>query len=497
MKKIVRILYILIALSLVFCGCLNVRKYNSYEKESEYNDGANNDFCSKCGCDITGTICAHIKNDYGVIYINSWQNEAANLYEQADLGHDVKHNHIDPHTGQKCQYSYPDVGQNVNVANLKSYYEISTPFPYVSPSSNAFLWNGTSFSPSFTVMYEGQTISSSNYDWYVTSQKKDTPRSYSYAATAPKTITAPGTYYIYVLFNPNNTCGPDGTTFLGRLDKKIVVKEKTEATLKVTLSDRYFTYDGSVHTPSVTKVELGGNYYGEVPSSAYSVTYSNPNSKDKGDYTVTVTVNNFQMDDDFFSGSGSATYTIDDAVKRVPDSEWNGGGSGSGNGSANGSGSGSNGNGSGGGSGASSGNGGSNSGGTSSGSAPQYKNEWVNGQWYDANGNAGYTCKGKWCENNKGYWFEDEGGWYPQSQWQKIDGKWYYFCADGYMDYSEYRDGCWLNGSGAWDESYSGGKWDSNSSGWWYIDGTGWFPKNQWLWIDGTQYYFDGDGYWR
>ena len=66
-----------------------------------------------------------------------------------------------------------------------------------------------------------------------------------------------------------------------------------------------------------------------------------------------------------------------------------------------------------------------------------------------------------------------------------------------YLDYSEYRDGCWLNGSGAWDESYSGGYWDSNSTGWWYIDGTGWFPKNQWLWIDGTQYYFDGDGYWR
>ena len=455
----------------------------------------NSEFCAGCGRSLHEIAAGYVLSEDGVFLVSAGgQDEGYSYLENQLVNKSLKRNHINPETGVKCSQCSNTV--NYSPKGYQSYWSSIT-VPTIS-TSDSYVFEGNSFSPTVSLSYNGKIIEKSNYDWYIKMGSKDnSSHPYSYAATAPKTITAPGTYYIYVLFNPNNTCGPDGTTFLGRLEKKIVVKEKIETTLKVTLSDCYFTYDGSVHTPSVTKVELGGNYYGEVPSSAYSVTYSNPNSKDKGDYTVTVTVNNFQMDDDFFSGSGSATYTIDDAVKRVPDSEWNGGGSGSGNGSANGSGSGSNGNGSGGGSGASSGNGGSNSGGTSSGSAPQYKNEWVNGQWYDANGNAGYTCKGKWCENNKGYWFEDEGGWYPQSQWQKIDGKWYYFCADGYMDYSEYRDGCWLNGSGAWDESYSGGKWDSNSSGWWYIDGTGWFPKNQWLWIDGTQYYFDGDGYWR
>ena len=123
-----------------------------------------------------------------------------------------------------------------------------------------------------------------------------------------------------------------------------------------------------------------------------------------------------------------------------------------------------------------------------------YKNEWVKGQWYDANGGTSYTAKGSWKSNSKGWWFEDSKGWYPHSQWQKIDGKWYYFTADGYMDYSEYRDGCWLGADGAWDENYSHGKWHLDGTGWWYED-NGWYPHNQYLWIDGVKYWFNSSGY--
>lgn len=123
-----------------------------------------------------------------------------------------------------------------------------------------------------------------------------------------------------------------------------------------------------------------------------------------------------------------------------------------------------------------------------------HKNEYVNGVWYDGNGkkSASYT-NGHWASNNKGYWFEDNG-WYPMNQWLKINGKWYYFLSDGYMDYSEYRDGCWLTADGYWDTSYSGGHWDLNATGWWYED-NGWYPVNQYLWIDGVKYWFGADGY--
>jgi len=125
----------------------------------------------------------------------------------------------------------------------------------------------------------------------------------------------------------------------------------------------------------------------------------------------------------------------------------------------------------------------------------KYSNEWVDGKWYDADGKQTYKGTMSWKSNDKGWWIEDSKGWYPQSQWVKIDGKWYYFCADGYMDYSEYRDGCWLGSDGAWVEEYHGGTWKQNSTGWWYEDASGWYPQSQWVWIDGSCYYFGSDGY--
>ena len=122
-------------------------------------------------------------------------------------------------------------------------------------------------------------------------------------------------------------------------------------------------------------------------------------------------------------------------------------------------------------------------------------NEWIDGQWYDADGGTTYDAKGEWKCNSSGWWFEDSNGWYPNDQWQKIDGKWYYFKADGYLDYSEYRDGCWLGSDGAWVEEYYGGTWKSDSTGWWFEDASGWYPTSQWVWINGSCYYFGADGY--
>ncbi len=126
----------------------------------------------------------------------------------------------------------------------------------------------------------------------------------------------------------------------------------------------------------------------------------------------------------------------------------------------------------------------------------KYSNEWVDGKWYNADGTQTYTGTLSWKSNSTGWWVEDTFGWYPVSQWQKIDGKWYYFLDSGYMDYSEYRDGCWLGSDGAWDENYSNGTWHLGSKGWWYSDGN-WYPANQNLWIDGTNYFFNSEGYWQ
>ena len=123
-------------------------------------------------------------------------------------------------------------------------------------------------------------------------------------------------------------------------------------------------------------------------------------------------------------------------------------------------------------------------------------NEWIDGKWYNTDGSQSYEGIGMWKSDASGWWFEDSSGWYPKNEWQKIDGKWYFFTEDGYMDYGEYRDGCWLGDDGAWVEDYSGGHWMSDGSGWWYED-NGWYPASQYLWIDGVKYWFNAKGYWE
>ena len=128
------------------------------------------------------------------------------------------------------------------------------------------------------------------------------------------------------------------------------------------------------------------------------------------------------------------------------------------------------------------------------GSDTGYSNEWINGYWYNADGSQTYLNTGSWYGDATGWWFADTSGWYPVDQWQKIDGKWYFFTATGYMDYSEYRDGCWLNADGSMADGYTHGTWHTDGTGWWYED-NGWYPVSQYLWIDGVQYYFDASGY--
>lgn len=128
-------------------------------------------------------------------------------------------------------------------------------------------------------------------------------------------------------------------------------------------------------------------------------------------------------------------------------------------------------------------------------SAVKYSSEWAGGKWYDSDGAITYCFDGGWKSDSKGWWYEDTSGWYAKDMWQKIDGKYYYFSSNGYIECSAYRDGCWLGSEGAWVESYNGGHWMQDATGWWYVDNSGWYPTDQSLTIDGVEYTFGSDGY--
>jgi hypothetical protein len=115
----------------------------------------------------------------------------------------------------------------------------------------------------------------------------------------------------------------------------------------------------------------------------------------------------------------------------------------------------------------------------------------------------GSTTKKGWNSDSKGWWYVKSDGSYYKSCWAKIDGKDYYFWADGYMAADEYikssnysKDGklYYVDAKGAWNgKSY---KWNQNKNGWW-IEGveSKWYPKSEWCKIDKKYYYFWSNGY--
>ena len=123
-----------------------------------------------------------------------------------------------------------------------------------------------------------------------------------------------------------------------------------------------------------------------------------------------------------------------------------------------------------------------------------YSNEWVNGKYYDENGQQTREGTLAWCINGTGKWVEDTNGWYPTNEWMKIDGLWYYFKPDGYAAENEYYFGYWFNFDGTWNDQYKL-SWKCNGVGWWVEDISGWWPSSSWLKVDGCWYYFNSSGY--
>jgi len=58
------------------------------------------------------------------------------------------------------------------------------------------------------------------------------------------------------------------------------------------------------------------------------------------------------------------------------------------------------------------------------------------------------AASAEWKQNNSGWWYADESSW--ATGWKLLDGNWYYFNSDGYMEHDTVVDGCELGSNGAW-----------------------------------------------
>lgn len=58
------------------------------------------------------------------------------------------------------------------------------------------------------------------------------------------------------------------------------------------------------------------------------------------------------------------------------------------------------------------------------------------------------AASAEWKQNNTGWWYTDESS--VATGWKMIEGNWYYFNSNGYMEHDIVIDGCQLGSNGVW-----------------------------------------------
>lgn len=121
------------------------------------------------------------------------------------------------------------------------------------------------------------------------------------------------------------------------------------------------------------------------------------------------------------------------------------------------------------------------------------------------------SLAGMWQQGAAGWWYDNGDGTWPVNTWQWIDGKCYYFGAEGYrLTDTVTPDGFTVNAQGEWavdgvvqtlapevqngtNENQEIG-WQQDSSGWRYYLKSG-YVTSQWRKIEKQKYYFDENSF--
>ena len=120
------------------------------------------------------------------------------------------------------------------------------------------------------------------------------------------------------------------------------------------------------------------------------------------------------------------------------------------------------------------------------------QNEWQ-GNYYLKSG--GYMAKNEWVYDNayKNWFYLKSDGSYANQEWHAVGGKWYYFKKWGYMAKSQWQGNYFLNGQGAMMQNEW--LYDRAYSSYFYLKSDGSYANQEWQKVDGKWYYFKKWGY--
>lgn len=103
----------------------------------------------------------------------------------------------------------------------------------------------------------------------------------------------------------------------------------------------------------------------------------------------------------------------------------------------------------------------------------------------------GSTASGTWVQKGNRWWYKYTDGSYPAAKWELINGKWYHFDSEGWMQTGWLKDGyrwAWLNENG----DAAQDTWKYINRYWYYFDSKC-YAVVGWAFIAGKWYYFNED----
>lgn len=104
------------------------------------------------------------------------------------------------------------------------------------------------------------------------------------------------------------------------------------------------------------------------------------------------------------------------------------------------------------------------------------------------------TIHGQWILDETGWWFKQAGGSYPTSRWGLIQGAWYHFDQNGYMQtgwlFDTDRKWYFLKENG----TMAANEWIFYSDNWYYVHEDGHMAAAEWILDKGEWYYLTESG---